>query len=53
MKNANAIQSWLVGLIKSSINEKYSSLEEVWFELRNKGEMSGNLSFRTWKIFLT
>jgi hypothetical protein len=34
----------------SLMNEKFSSLEEVCFELRKKFEVS---LFRTWKSFLT
>ena len=28
MKNVNAIHSWLVGLMESSMNEKFSSLKK-------------------------
>lgn len=33
--------------------KKFSSLEEVCFELRKKVEVSGNLSLELGKVFLT
>ena len=34
MKNVNAFQTWLVGLMESSMNEKFSSWKEACFESR-------------------
>ena len=34
MKNMNAIESWLVGLMESLMKEKISSLKEMHYELR-------------------
>ena len=48
-ENVNAIHTWLVDLMESSMNEKFSSLEEVCFELRKKVEVSGNLSLELGK----